>query len=156
MTTSHPLRLRRALIAVAATTVLTLSGCGGDDIPESTDTEPTESSSSTPTPAKSSKSPKQSPSASPTKAESAATVAVTVAGSEVTPLAKTLELGVGETLALDITSDRVGELHVHSTPEKELNFEPGDTHLELEFDQPGSVDIEEHESGALILRVLVK
>jgi hypothetical protein len=71
-------------------------------------------------------------------------------------MAKTVELGVGETLALNITSDRVGELHVHSTPEKQLNFEPGKQRLELKFDQPGSVDIEEHESGVLILRVLVK
>jgi hypothetical protein len=45
---------------------------------------------------------------------------------------------------------------VHSNPEQELAFRSGDNELRLTFDKPGQVDVEEHESGALILRVLVK
>ena len=37
-----------------------------------------------------------------------------------------------------------------------LEFEPGTTRLEVELEQPGQVDIEEHESDTLIARVLVK
>ena len=150
MTIPHPARLRRTVVALAATTVLALSGCGEDE--STTSGEPKESASASPT-TKPEKSPKPSPS---TSDGAATTVEVEVAGSEVTPLAETVEIGVGEPLVLAISSDRIGELHVHSTPEKELSFEAGESRLQVTFDQPGSVDIEEHESGVLLFRVLVK
>ena len=155
MTTSHPRRLRRTLLAVTATTVLTLSGCGEEETPPDS-ASPDSNTSASPSPSDDAK-PSKSPDASPTKAESSATtVEVKIAGSAVTPLAKTVELAVGEPLVLKISSDRIGELHVHSTPEQEVNFDNGSVQKELSFDQPGSVDIEEHETGALVLRVLVK
>ena len=84
------------------------------------------------------------------------TVDVTIVGDEVTPVAQSVELGVGETLLLDINSDRAGELHVHSSPEQFADFQPGSSELDLTFDKPGSVDVEEHGSSALIVRVLVR
>ena len=62
----------------------------------------------------------------------------------------------GDVLLVTITSDRAGELHVHSSPEQEVAFGAGTTELEVELKQPGQVDIEEHESGVLIARVLVR
>ena len=82
-------------------------------------------------------------------------VAVTVDGDTVSPTNKQLEIGVGDTVTLHVTADRAGELHVHSSPEQELEFEKGETDLPITLDKPGSVDVEEHASEALVLRILV-
>jgi hypothetical protein len=83
-------------------------------------------------------------------------VEVTVRGDRVEPEAEALEVGVGVPLLLALDADRAGELHAHSTPEQTRAFEAGATTVELVFDKPGQVDVEEHESGVLILRVLVR
>jgi hypothetical protein len=143
MTTSLP-PLRRSLIVLAASAALALSGCGGND-PDSA------------APAASSEHSDHGSSQEPdTSGAAAATVDVTIEGDEVTPVAQAVEIGVGETVLLNITSDRSGELHVHSSPEQEFEFESGTSAVEVTLDQPGTVDIEEHESDALIVRVLVK
>ena len=72
------------------------------------------------------------------------------------PVAEEVRAKAGDVLLVTITSDRAGELHVHSSPEQEVGFEQGTTEVEVELEQPGQVDIEEHESGALVARVLVK
>jgi plastocyanin len=74
----------------------------------------------------------------------------------VTPVAQSVEVEVGETVTLEVTSDRAGELHVHSTPEQYKQFEQGRSTISMVFDKPGAVDVEEHESHALVLRVLVQ
>jgi hypothetical protein len=84
------------------------------------------------------------------------TLAVDVTGDTVTPVAQELDLGVGETLRITVTSDRAGELHVHSDPEHAFAFTSGTSTFELTLDTPGSVDIEEHVSDALVARVLVR
>ena len=81
---------------------------------------------------------------------------MTIRGGSVEPLAQSLKAEVGETVTLGITSDRAGELHVHSTPEQYEEFGAGRSKVEMTFDKPGAVDVEEHESGALVLRVLVQ
>lgn len=83
-------------------------------------------------------------------------VTITVQGETLTPQAKQLELQVGDPLTLNIASDRAGELHVHSAPEQTLSFPPGKSTLRLTIDRPGQVDVEEHESGELLLRLLVQ
>jgi hypothetical protein len=131
MTIVHP-PLRRTLIALTAT-----------------------ATAESPSPSKS-KSPKPSKQTSPPESVDEVTVDVTIKGDDVTPVAQQVELGVGETLVLNITSDRAGELHVHSSPEQELAFPAGSSNVDVTIDKPGSVDIEEHDSGALLVRVLVK
>ena len=91
---------------------LALSGCGGDD-PDST------------APAASSEHSGHGSSEPDASGAAAATVDVTIEGDEVTPVAQAMEIGVGETVLLNITSDRSGELHVHSSPEQEFEFESG-------------------------------
>lgn len=141
------------LVVAASVLVLgsALAGCGGDD---------TDSGSSTPTTPASTPSSTQSSTGSSTPASPAPAVGpsldVTVAGDEIDPVGKALDAKTGDTLVITITSDRAGELHVHTSPEQELEFEPGTTKLEVELEQPGQVDIEEHASDTLIARVLVK
>jgi hypothetical protein len=155
-TTLHP-RFRRTLMALTATAALALSACGGDEpAPESEstpNTSPTASDSPSPSTSKKPKRPKET---SPPASVDEVMVDVTITGNDVTPVAQQVELAVGETLLLEINADRAGELHVHSTPEQFANFEAGASKLDFTFDKPGSVDIEEHDSGALIVRVLVQ
>ena len=156
----HTARRRLSILACAAALVLT--GCGGEDAPSTADQDtgsaassgPSASTSTSPStePSEPPKSPKPSKSENP----AAATVKVTISGDNVSPIAESVKVGVGEILVLDMTSDRAGELHVHSTPEQQLTFEAGTSKVEVIVEQPGQVDIEEHESGALIVRMLVQ
>jgi hypothetical protein len=138
--------LRSLACAAALALAVTLTGCSGDEPePEAAPTETTSSPSS------------QDPSASSGPEDPAGpSLQVTVDGSEVSPLGETLELSVGDTLTVTVSSDRAGELHVHSSPEQYVEFEAGETRHPVTLDKPGQVDIEEHESGALVARLLVE
>ncbi len=143
---------RTTLTTLALAATLALAGCG--------DEEPESEGTASPTPsvtASASPSVTPTPSESPSESSAAATsVEVTIEGDTVSPMAEAVELGVGEPLVLDVTSDRTGELHVHSNPEQSYTVEPGSQTFEIVLYKPGQVDIEEHGSHALVLRVLVK
>jgi hypothetical protein len=150
MTISHA---RRTLVALAAVLTLTLAGCGGEEPEADTAAATTEPSPSDEKPARKSGTDKKTSAPDPVDE---VVVDVSIVGDDVTPVAQRVELAVGETLLLEVNSDRAGELHVHSSPEQFADFEAGASRLDFTFDKPGSVDIEEHESGALIARVLVQ
>src|ERR671921_229522 len=65
-------------------------------------------------------------------------------------------VAVGQRLTITVQSNRAGELHVHSDPEHTFEFGAGTETFRLTVDTPGSVDIEEHESDALVARLLVR
>ena len=73
-----------------------------------------------------------------------------------TPVAEQIDLEAGDSLLVRVRSDRAGELHVHSDPEQYVEFGSGSGEHELTLENPGAVDIEEHDSGALGARVLVR
>ena len=150
-------RLRRTLVAVSAAAALALAGCG-DDEPEagSTPAQATDSHDASEHSDSAEPKKKREKKTTPPASVDEVVVDVSIVGDDVTPVAQSVELGVGETLLLEVESDRAGELHVHSSPEQFANFEAGSSKLDFTFDKPGSVDIEEHESGALIVRVLVQ
>ena len=52
-------------------------------------------------------------------------------------------------------ADEPGELHVHSSPEQELEYGAGTTTLKLTLDQPGVVDVESHDPKAVIVQLEV-
>ncbi len=137
---------RRALIALTATAALTLTGCGGDDTAGSS-TGPDSTSSSA-----SGRTKETSPPASTDEV----TIDVAIKGDDVAPVAQEADMEVGQTLIINVTSDRSGELHVHSSPEQQMNFPAGSSRLAITFDKPGQIDIEEHESDTLVARVLVQ
>lgn len=156
LVSSTHVRLRRTLVAVSTAAVLALTGCGGDEPDTGSSSQATESQDDS----------EHSESAEPEKQRDKKTtppapvdevvVDVSIVGDEVTPVAQSVDLAVGETLLLEVESDRAGELHVHSSPEQFADFAAGSSKLDFIFDKPGSVDIEEHDTGALIVRVLVK
>ena len=146
MTSSARLVAAPTLALVLA---LGLAGCG-DDSPS------TPAVSSTPTAPASTPSASESSAPASPPAPVGPSLELVVDGDSVEPVGRKIEAAVGDTLVIRVTSDRAGELHVHSSPEQELGFEPGTTELEVDLTQPGQVDVEEHESDTLIARVLVQ
>ncbi len=82
-------------------------------------------------------------------------IAITIKGDKISPSGKRIEVGRGETFFLEITSDRAGELHIHSKPEQYVEFETGTNDYEVTIDAPGIVDVEDHESGTVIVQLEV-
>lgn len=134
-------------LIVTLTTALTLAACSGEDSPAADDTPAASAASSTPATEDSSAG--EEPTADGTVIE------ITIQGDTVDPNGERVDVPLGEPVTLDITADREGELHVHSTPEQELEFQHGDTEAELTFDKPGVVDVEDHESGKVIVQLQV-
>jgi hypothetical protein len=82
-------------------------------------------------------------------------VKITIDGDQITPNGDRVEVSLGEPVTFDITADRAGELHVHSTPEQELAFDEGETKVEATFDQPGVVEVEDHETDKVVVQLQV-
>jgi hypothetical protein len=80
---------------------------------------------------------------------------VTIEGDAVTPNGRRLKATVGEPVVLTVDSDRAGELHVHSTPEQELEYGKGTTTLTVTIDKPGIVDIEDHIADVVVAQLEV-
>ena len=93
---------------------------------------------------------------STTDAPQGTVVDITFDGDSVTPNGERIDAKVGEPLTLDITADRAGELHVHSTPEQEIAYDAGTSTHEVTFDQPGVVDIESHHLDKVVVQVEVR
>jgi hypothetical protein len=115
-----------AFAAAVVVALLTLSGCGGSGAGEPAGGSP-----------------------------AGRTITVTVNGAEITPNGERVEVGTGERVTLEIHADRPGELHVHSSPEKEIPFEKGDTTAHVRIDRPGIVEVEEHESDVVVVQLQV-
>jgi len=139
--------MRRALAALAV--VALASGCSGTDQPSA--------QSSAESSAESSKAP--SPSATAEASDSAGAqepIEVEIQGGKVEPNGKRVQVKVGEPIRLDVESDREAELHVHSSPEQELEVRKGESTVEFTVDTPGIVEVEEHHSGTVILQLEVR
>jgi hypothetical protein len=132
--------MRRALAAFAVA-ALVLTGCGESEEP--TTSQATVSESPEP-----SESPSQEPETEPIEVE--------IEGDRVEPNGMRVKAAAGETVTLAVKSDRAAELHVHSSPEQVLEVEPGESTLELVIERPGIVDIEEHDSGLVVLQLEVR
>ena len=113
-----------------------------------------------PTPTSSAPPSTPSPSASATAEEEPApagpVLSVTVDGQDIGPNAEEIDLTTGEQLTIDIRSDRAGELHVHSTPEQFIEFGAGTTSKRLVIETPGSVEVEEHDTSAVVALITVR
>jgi hypothetical protein len=137
-TTSLCSRTRTAAVIVA--TGLLLAGCG----------------SSNGTPSSTGSSAAAGPSSgSSTSSSPGTTIAVTVRGNTVTPNGDRVKASVGEPVTLVVDADRAGELHVHSTPEQELEYIKGRTTLHVTIDKPGIVDVEDHVADVVVVQLEV-
>jgi len=83
-------------------------------------------------------------------------IAVTISGDDVTPNGERVEVVTGQVVELDVTADAPGEIHVHSDPEQEFEYDAGTTTLTLTpIDKPGVVDVESHTLDKVIVQLEV-
>jgi len=92
------------------------------------------------------------PVATPPTSES---IEITFSGDSVTPNGERVEVERGQEVELVVKSDEPGELHVHSTPEQELEYGAGTTNLTLTIDEPGVVDVEAHDLEVVVVQLEV-
>ena len=79
---------------------------------------------------------------------------ITIENGEASPVER-VRVDVGEPVELVVKADEPGSLHVHASSEQELDYTAGTTTLTLTIDEPGVVDVESHELGALVLQLEV-
>jgi hypothetical protein len=137
-----------ASVLLPALALLGLAGCGGDDQPASGGT-PTSLASQ---PA----SPPVSPSGPATTAAQAdVVITATVAGGKITPNTQTVKAKQGQSVMVTVTSDEADELHIHGY-DKEVELQPGKPgSVTFTADTKGTFEIETHESGKLVAKLIV-
>jgi len=86
------------------------------------------------------------------------TLEIVLAGDEVTPTGKQVEVRVGQRVQLRVDSDVTDELHVHSAPAEQLLeiSAADDQRFQLVPQQPGQFDVEVHSSGTLVAQLVVR
>mgnify|MGYP000094201217 CR=1 FL=1 len=142
------MRTRAITVSLLLAAGLLLGACS-EDAEQTAGPSPT-TASSTP-----SETPGDTPSEEPAPDPEGTVVVVTIDGDRIEPNGASIEADLGEPVVLAITSDRAGELHVHSTPEQFLEFREGSHEYELTFEQPGVVEVEDHDTGFVIAQLQV-
>lgn len=144
----------RRVVAATVLVLLAVTGCSDADEPP---TEATRTASSTPSEAGS---PTETPAPTDSPSESSASdddaIEIEIEGDRIEPNGRRVEATAGEPITLDVESDRAAELHVHSSPEQVLAVKQGKSTIELTIETPGVVDVEEHDSGIVVLQLEVR
>ena len=84
-------------------------------------------------------------------------IEVTFSGDTVTPNGERVEVEQGQSVELVITADAPGEIHVHSDPEQEFDYDAGTSTKTIEgIDRPGVVDVESHDLDQVIVQLEVR
>ena len=73
-----------------------------------------------------------------------------------TPNGERVDVEIGQTITLEITSDAAGELHVHSMPEQEVAYAAGTSEHEITIDRPGVVEVESHDPDSIVIQLEVR
>jgi len=82
---------------------------------------------------------------------------ITFEGDSVTPNGERVEVTRGQPVEFVVKADASGEIHVHSSPEQELEYEKGTTILKLDpIDRAGIVEVESHTLEKTIVQLEVK
>ncbi len=82
---------------------------------------------------------------------------VTFDGKDVTPNGERVDVGVGQPIEFVVKADAAGEIHVHSTPEKHLEYSAGTTVIQVgSFDTPGLIEVESHALNKTIVQLQVQ
>lgn len=80
---------------------------------------------------------------------------ITIKDGKVTPNGDRVKAKVDKPITLHIDADTAGEIHVHSTPEQEIEFAKGTSTKKLTIKQPGIVDVEDHALDQVIVQLEV-
>jgi len=138
-------RSRLAPVGVLSTLALALalSGCGSDSSDGSRAGAEQELSAT----------PAAQVSAAP--AADAKVIAIKISGDTVEPAGESVQVKPNQPIVLQINSDVAGELHVHSTPEMQIEYPAGGSEITVKLDQPGVVDVEDHALDKLVVQLEV-
>ena len=147
----------RKAMAAAVIAALALTGCGGssdqaDDAP-SASAEPSRSAKPSPTQEMTDDATDEATGSGDGDDDG---IEIEIEGDRIEPNGKRVQVDAGAPVRLEIESDRAGELHVHTSPDQEIAFEKGESVVKVSIDTPGIVDVEEHESGTVILQLEVR
>ena len=139
--------------------MLVLAGCGGSDSSGGTSPSPSPSATATdlPTSATPSAPNTSSPSntADPSGEQADVTINVTVANGKVNPRGATIKVKAGQTVLVTAVSDAEDEVHIHDY-DKELPLTPGKpASVKFTANMKGTFEIETHESGKLVAKLVV-
>jgi hypothetical protein len=83
-------------------------------------------------------------------------IGVTVTADSVSPSGSRVEVKRNQPIVFEIDATEPGELHVHSTPAKAIDYPAGKSQVQIEIDQPGVVDAEIEDTGDLVVQLEVK
>jgi hypothetical protein len=82
---------------------------------------------------------------------------ITFSGDSVTPNGERVKVARGQKVEFLVKADAAGEIHVHSTPEKQLSYSAGTTELQVgSFSQPGLIEVESHALEKTIVQLQVQ
>lgn len=84
-------------------------------------------------------------------------IEVSVEGDSLSPNGERVEVSVGQDIELDITADAPGEIHVHSNPERTLEYGEGESTVTIPgIDTPSTVEVESHDLDKVIVQLEVR
>lgn len=94
--------------------------------------------------------------AAPPSSAAGPVVPIVIAAGAVTPTNAEAEATVGQPIVLDVSSDAVDSIHVHSVPARvfEVQPRPGQR-FEFTVDVPGRVDVELHDLNRTVVTIAV-
>lgn len=145
---SRPRRLFTAAVAAGVlAAVTTLAGCGGDGGKGSGAATSGSDESLTATPAA------QATAAPPADAK---VIGVTVNGDSVSPDGERISIKRNQPVVFEIDASSEGELHVHSTPAKAIEYPAGKSRAQIRIDKPGVVEVEIEQLGKQVVQLEVK
>ena len=82
---------------------------------------------------------------------------VTFNGDSVTPDGQRYDVAAGQKIELDVTADEPGEIHVHSSPEQEFEYDKGSSTIAVKpITTPGIVTVESHTLDKVLFQLQVK
>lgn len=124
-----------------------LAGCGGDS-----------GEAAEPAPASTTASLSTEPESPPTASASPSmpVIEIHIVDGEVHTDADRVEVASGTTTRLVVTSDVDDELHIHGADETAALVANVPTTLEFTISEPGTFDVETHDSGLLLVQLLVR
>ena len=142
---------------------LALTGCTSSPAgtaapsPEATGAGPTPSASASVSPS-ASDTPTPTPTPSETSAADAVTIDITIADGQVTPNGEKINVEVGQTIVLSVTSDEHDEVHAHTEGDGfELEVPAGkQVSGEFALNSPGSYQVESHHLEKVIVILIAR
>ena len=137
------MRRRSMLVSAVIVAVVGLAGCASKDDGDGGSGDPTTPATSDPS----------DPTSEPASDQ---VIKITIEGDNVDPNGKKIDVKANEPVILDITADAPGEIHVHSTPEQEIEYDAGESQHTLTFDRPGVVEVESHTLEKVIVQLQVR